>query len=926
MIYYFEQRTSQKLFTKYELGNPQMPYSYELTHGQGKSNVKFTVQSTRRDELKPFTIILDTLTNLWWCVKQDQSTYIHTPEQNLYEHEIECNGAEEWLNSFTIFDCAFKANAYTYQSFMFRLYQLAKMYMLTNFGINYSSTIPLTKKVDKFFSFENYKYGNAIRDLFMSINGVPKVTFIENGTYLTGYTITFASNLGLSNTPINITALSTAYEKNTSTQEKYATTIVSNLQNAQASDTVRFPKKFGAYVNSDSGAVVDRNDCFIQLPTKANRVDKIEVYYSKKFFIMKGGALAEIKVGYENDRDKIYEIFLQNATFNAFSDDLKLAFYNKIPQRSFYEVISTNQDTSGDNYVFMPNTYKNVDHDYPTDNQIYLKPKFYRDMIENKEKKERCMYWTQGDNKIQGFFWTRLAKNWYELNTSNGRIFTYAPFTFGGESYSLDLVGDPVFDSTAYSVLNDNIIEFLLAVTYVPQADLTVAYDNDNIGQVTNYFNQTGKIVDTKLATKLISSYVDQSASSSKVRKARYYAIGDIIPVGSKVYESTNSYLVSSESINVFNDMYDVVYSLSKDIIARDENVKADGNIKDTDIPSKNNVLSRILYRDYIELDYTSDSYIDTPYLPLSTVFHFATNYIGFDLTATAFMEIVNVDTDYYYMLDTYNYDLERSKMVVVDFPDNNYIGIYRERNISLVQTPLNYVDSSGNFDYITIKFANPEPDISDFMPYSNAPKLDYDYYGDLTTPILTLYSNIMKDAYEIPSFAYQLQGGNNLGISFGSNAFVFNSINKTYASGNFIAPQQIQYVWIVSDTPIDENTTLTIPTRQERYNFQTSTFHAIQSNSLFISYNSSTRAISMTIRTSSTYTEPNPTVHVANGIELQGKNVAIVAVEYGRLNNTSITSYTNCPVISSRLLFYMNNVRVSATSSLTLYVNNWKR
>ena len=86
MIYYFEQRTSQKLFNKYELGNPQMPYTYELTHGQGKSSVKFTVQSTRREELKPYTIIFDTLTNLWWCVKQDQSTYIHTPEQNLYEH------------------------------------------------------------------------------------------------------------------------------------------------------------------------------------------------------------------------------------------------------------------------------------------------------------------------------------------------------------------------------------------------------------------------------------------------------------------------------------------------------------------------------------------------------------------------------------------------------------------------------------------------------------------------------------------------------------------------------------------------------------------------------------------------------------------------------------------------------------------------
>ena len=70
--------------------------------------------------------------------------------------------------------------------------------------------------------------------------------------------------------------------------------------------------------------------------------------------------------------------------------------------------------------------------------------------------------------------------------------------------------------------------------------------------------------------------------------------------------------------------MYDVRIFVSKDIIARDDNVKADGNIKDTDIPSKNNIVSRILFRDYVELDYTSDSYVDTPYLPLSTVFHFA--------------------------------------------------------------------------------------------------------------------------------------------------------------------------------------------------------------------------------------------------------------------------------------------------------------
>ena len=52
-------------------------------------------------------------------------------------------------------------------------------------------------------------------------------------------------------------------------------------------------------------------------------------------------------------------------------------------------------------------------------------------------------------------------------------------------------------------------------------------------------------------------------------------------------------------------------------------------------------------------------------------------------------------------MLDTYNYDLERSKMVVVDFIDNNYIGIYRDRGTSLVQTPLNYVDNNGEYDII---------------------------------------------------------------------------------------------------------------------------------------------------------------------------------------------------------------------------------
>ena len=52
---------------------------------------------------------------------------------------------------------------------------MAKINLLTNFGINTSSTNSVIKTVDKFFfSFENYKYGSAVRDLFMSINGVPK--------------------------------------------------------------------------------------------------------------------------------------------------------------------------------------------------------------------------------------------------------------------------------------------------------------------------------------------------------------------------------------------------------------------------------------------------------------------------------------------------------------------------------------------------------------------------------------------------------------------------------------------------------------------------------------------------------------------------------------------------------------------------------
>jgi hypothetical protein len=393
----------------------------------------------------------------------------------------------------------------------------------------------------------------------------------------------------------------------------------------------------------------------------------------------------------------------------------------------------------------------------------------------------------------------------------------------------------------------------LIQVGYYPIADIKVSIDNDNDAQDEKFFNQSGKVIDAVSVSKLITSHTNDSVEGTKIRNARYQSpdqdFSDILPLGQIIRDNNQLYVISQRSIDANvrngNEYYNVIYTLSRNRIARSENIIADSAVISYKTPDDNLVFRNQLYKDYIELSLQS-IHNETPYLVLNKALSLNSTIAGadFDYTVLAKNDFGSTPTIARYVRNPTIFDLHKSKLMNVDWQDNNVIGFRFDRTAgvivnTLVQTPIVYTNNLGKATNFELLFCSTNDiieareyyndnftPISDIIPFEDLTRVDEDFYQDSVIDENNFSFRIQepnydKDPFEIPVFEYMVQAnddynalgnivvGNDLFTNFnGAFHYVINNTTRFTA-------ENASDLWV---EPIDQFQNSFIVTRSGTY------------------------------------------------------------------------------------------------------------
>jgi hypothetical protein len=284
--------------------------------------------------------------------------------------------------------------------------------------------------------------------------------------------------------------------------------------------------------------------------------------------------------------------------------------------------------------------------------------------------------------------------------------------------------------------------------------------------------------------------------------------LSSILPVGQIVRDSNQLYVITQRSIDgqVKNDneYYNVIYTLSRNRVARSENIVADSSVISYKTPDDNLVFRSQLYKDYIELSLVNQNQ-DTPYLIMTKALTLSPTLAGTNFDYTVLARNQFSSSTVRYVKNPTTFDLHKSKLVNVNWQDNNIVGFRFDRasgvfTNTLVQTPILYTDEVGkatNFELLFLDTNNLETaknsfntdfssKASNLIPFEDLTQVDTDYYntsvlanGRFSIRIQEDTSGgrpYQKDPFEIPVFEYMIQGNddyNSLGnIVIGNDLF----------------------------------------------------------------------------------------------------------------------------------------------------------
>jgi hypothetical protein len=793
--------------------------------------IKTITSNTYREEFEVNTIAYHPDTTTWWVIKSDTSAYLHTGE---YEHEIELVELLEFYSYRHLPNCAFAPNTYTLEQMLNRLFNIGKQSDVT---VTYPAFLDKDKQMT-FMSFENYTIANAIKNIGRTINAIPKVvasiTSDVIGIYIQGFQLTFINRVGNEATILNVLndQFPVAYEKNSNSSDQFTTRSVSNITNAKSSSLVVSPQK-GGYKNiSVESPIYQADTAKIYLPSKVDSVKELNIYprVSLVYITFDGSNLVynPIYKGYFFDEsfwfDKFQEslsttnkIRLYDSTeltvTSTIYGQLNALTINNFPNAKAISLVnSTDTISTSFNSVLSP-WFKN---------KMTIKSNFDYKLEDTQTIQDRISYYQTNTNTItmskrfrEGLSWASVQSS-IDLNPFYRIYRSSTTLVYDSLYLMIDRDLDGAFADKTFSP------NILVQVSYYPIADIKISVDNDNDASDEKFFNQSGKIVDSVTVSKLITSHTNDSVEGTKIRNARYTNYTDIMPLGQIVRDNSQLYIVTQRSLDMMfangNTYFNVIYTLSRNRIARSENIIADNSVISYKTPDDNLIQRTQLYKDYLELS-LEDINQDTPYLSMSKALVLSLDFAGtnFDYTALAKNSYGTSPTIVRYVKNPSVFDLYKSKLMNFNWQDNNIIDYRVERNNdqSPIQTPIVYTDSLGKATDFELLICNTQEIEEANEDYNEPTEIDVLVpFGDLTQVPTTFYTDDIladnrysiriqepsynKDPFEIPVFEYMLQVNDD-----------YNPLGNIAVGSDLLTsfPNVLRYHYVLSNTRFtDEN------------------------------------------------------------------------------------------------------------------------
>ena len=782
----------------------------------------------------------------------------------------------------------------------------------------------------------NLRFVNtATQQLFISQDSLPILTFINRN--------------GNDNTIVNVlnTQFPIAYEKNMNSSDQFTTRSVSNITNAKSSSLIISPQE-GGYKNIVPNSLTfensNREQARVILPSKIDKIDFVNVVVPISLYYTDGdgsvnGVYNLIHRGYYTDKEVFKTKLEQSGYFGTgqiFTNEQLLSAINKLPEPSnFYKVIY-NQEIDKTFRAINTTTSISLFH-----KKMSLLNKFEFDTVSkivsgvnviDTDKKDRTIHWLPNTNEI---VMPLSFRNGLATNDDHNMEY-YLLGDDGAGVNAIIMVTDPFeFNITnKQQVFNEDVY---IQVGYYPIADIKVSIDNDNDAQDEKFFNQSGKVIDAVSVSKLITSHTNDSVEGTKIRNAKYESLANILILGQLVRDNNQIYIVTQRSIDGHikngNEYYNVIYTLSRNRVARSENIVADSAVISYKTPDDNLVFRNQLYKDYIELSLANITPKDTPYLSMSEALVLSDTLAGtnFDYTVLAksgYGDLVTLpdftiepSTMLYYVKNPTVFNLHKAKLINVNWQDNNVLGFRLNRTSgnfdlggTLIQTPIVYTDNLGkatNFELLFLDTNNLETaknsfntsfssKADDLIPFRDLTRVDFDYYKTSVIAnnrflIRLRETNYAKDPFEIPVFEYMIQANddyNTLGnIVIGSDLF-------TTFTGN------IRYHYIINNT-----TRFSAENANRLYNANAPT--GLTNRRVGFSRPSGVDGTQIQMILYNAF-DPNASpfpILTQNTSDIS--NVGVYAVQGG----TGVVKF----------LFAINDYNMTSKSLFNIYINNWK-
>lgn len=862
-------------FSEFLIGEPKLPFDIADNINELPNSAKCVVLNTTENAYDPNTIVKETESAMWFIIKQDDCEFISYDEDDvaIYKHTLQLGDMLEYFSFVRVPSCVFPAGRYTLAKAFTRLFNIAKV-SITITWANYTFVDSTTRT--KHFSFnKNYQLSTAIRDLCKSFNAIAYLW------YDSGFHLGFKQRYGYG---VPLGAIDTIFpsvqRKISSNSDKYMTRVYSPLENVRNSNYIMYPNNFGVHSVDTTSLAFDGDKALIPLPNKISDVFWLQMLRPCKIVRqlrdISGTIIGSEALG-------IYE------TYNNLTAEQWKAF--AIRELNLFSYI-TESDI-------------NASADFPHDWEIGLY-----------------------DGSGWNYLFNLLPPRDYETTEPSNATNTDQEHSFTWETDSTYIkVPKALTYTSAYTTIYDYeimskaatgtdtehlIIRLYTAyhyktffrVMYSPIGDVVLSYDNDDEAQDERPYNQSGTLLDGYSVSKLVSAYADESASETITRYKEFSTFASIYSCGQKVIKDNRQYVIGQRSIDCYKDKFLVLFSLTRDKVARDENVSADTDVSTYAVPDKNLVKRVQIYKDYLEIGiYNGDGHHDSPYLvPTLDLLTFnSANNVGFIYDFDGICATYNSagTTIERFVVPTTRMPFVRSIIFRTDFMENYIIGI--KQSGTNIQVPIRYADANGEVYRIRWSLIKTD-DYASIMTasdYENLPQLSSATYSSLANNFSVAKDETTydKSSYEIPVFQYHIE------INGGTNALAQIVVGENILEQFpmvFSAPLNFaHYYYIISEIPI------TIENAGERYKILATD----------LGYNEYEHLAVISVGTTSDYIISliNTYPSTPNSVSLIGKHIGIYACH-------SATSMS-----SPKFLFAMNYYAHTSNTTIPINVNNWK-